>query len=278
MRDSKTTSNTPSYCRQKRPTGSDLAFVDLNGQRHYLGVYDSPESREKYHRLLAEWTASNGFLKPKAEELTVDELCARFLLHAKIYYRRPDGTPSPEAKNFDPIFRLLCQLYGGEKASAFGPTALKAVREKMIDKDWSRHHVNKQVGRLKMILKWGVSEEIVPACVHQALLTVDGLKRGRCRARESEAIKPVPETYIEAIRPHICDQVWAITQLQLLTGARSGELVILRLCDLDRARPVWIYHPPTHKTAHHGHERTIYVGPKAQEVLLPFLEGRNATD
>lgn len=201
MRDSKTAPNTPFYCRQKRPTGSDLAFVDLNGQRHYLGVYDTSESREKYHRLLAEWTACNGFLKPKAEELTVNELCARFLLHAKIYYRRPDGTPSPEAKNFDPIFRLLRQLYGGEKASVFGPTALKAVREKMIDLDWSRYHVNKQVGRLKMIFKWGVSEEIVPPSVHQALLTVDGLKRGRCRARESEAIKPVPETYIEAIRP-----------------------------------------------------------------------------
>jgi integrase len=29
--------------------------------------------------------------------------------------------------------------------------------------------------------------------------------------------------------------------------------------------------PAAHKTAHHGHERTIFFGPKAQDVLTPFL-------
>ena len=37
---------------------------------------------------------------------------------------------------------------------------------------------------------------------------------------------------------------------------------------------VWTYSPPYHKTAHHGHKRTIFVGPKGQEVIGPFLTGR----
>ena len=34
---------------------------------------------------------------------------------------------------------------------------------------------------------------------------------------------------------------------------------------------MWIYEPRRHKTAHHGHHRRIYIGPRAQGVLAPFL-------
>src|SRR3954452_20709072 len=44
----------PSY-RHYRP--KDLAVVRIDGHDHYLGKYDSPESRERYHRLIAEWFA-----------------------------------------------------------------------------------------------------------------------------------------------------------------------------------------------------------------------------
>jgi hypothetical protein len=43
---------TPKY-RHYKP--KDLAVVRIDGKDHYLGKYDSPESREKYHRLVAEW-------------------------------------------------------------------------------------------------------------------------------------------------------------------------------------------------------------------------------
>jgi len=34
---------------------------------------------------------------------------------------------------------------------------------------------------------------------------------------------------------------------------------------------VWAYRPESHKTEHHGRERIIYIGPKAQTILRPFL-------
>jgi integrase len=59
--------------------------------------------------------------------------------------------------------------------------------------------------------------------------------------------------------------------LQRLTGMRPGEVVRMRTCDLDVLGEVWTYVPERHKTQHHGHGRTIYIGPRAQEILGPWL-------
>ena|GEM_PF-4833356 len=36
---------------------SGQGFVELNGKRHYLGVFGLPETKERYARTLAEWLA-----------------------------------------------------------------------------------------------------------------------------------------------------------------------------------------------------------------------------
>ena len=45
----------------------------------------------------------------------------------------------------------------------------------------------------------------------------------------------------------------------------------MRTIDVDTSGRVWIYTPESHKTEHHGRERRIYLGPKAQETLRPWL-------
>ena len=45
----------------------------------------------------------------------------------------------------------------------------------------------------------------------------------------------------------------------------------MRACDIDMSGAVWLYRPADHKTAHHGHGRTIALGPKAQAVVKEFL-------
>jgi integrase len=76
---------------------------------------------------------------------------------------------------------------------------------------------------------------------------------------------------VDAVEPYVSRQIWTLVQLQLLTAARSGELVTMRPCDIDTSGKIWIYRPAQHKTAHHGLSRTIYIGPRAQEILRPFL-------
>jgi len=60
--------------------------------------------------------------------------------------------------------------------------------------------------------------------------------------------------------------------LQRVTGMRSGEVTALRGCDINAAGKVWVFKPERHKTAWHGHERNVYLGPKAQAIVKPFLK------
>ena len=72
---------TPSY-RQRKP--KNLGVVRINGHDEYLGPYDSDESWEKYHRLVAEWLSNPQKEPERAKEtdssdgpFTVKELIFR---------------------------------------------------------------------------------------------------------------------------------------------------------------------------------------------------------
>lgn len=72
--------------------------------------------------------------------------------------------------------------------------------------------------------------------------------------------------------PFVPPQIAAMIQLQRLTGMRPGEVVMMRACDIDMTEDVWIYQPRQHKNQWRGHRRIVPLGPKAQEVLKPFLD------
>ena len=50
-------------------------FVELNGRYIYLGAFDKPETKQAYHRLIAEWLANGRRLPVDPHEITVTELC-----------------------------------------------------------------------------------------------------------------------------------------------------------------------------------------------------------
>jgi len=85
-------------------------------------------------------------------------------------------------------------------------------------------------------------------------------------------VKPVPDAWIDAIEPYVSRQVWALVQLQVLTGARPGEVLAMRGCDLNTSGRVWEYIPESHKAEHHGRSRIIFLGPRAQAVVREFLK------
>ena len=78
---------------------------------------------------------------------------------------------------------------------------------------------------------------------------------------------------VKATLPHLTAPLAAMVKLQLLTGARPGEIASLRPRDVDRSDPAsWVYRPGSHKTEHHGRDRVIVLGPRAQKVLRPWLD------
>ncbi len=62
-----------------------------------------------------------------------------------------------------------------------------------------------------------------------------------------------------------------MVKFQRLTGCRPGEVCQLRPGDIDRSGEVWVYRPGSHKTEHHDRERVIFIGPKAQAVIMSYL-------
>jgi integrase len=305
----------PSYRLHKQSGQAIVTLTDgLGGRRDVLlGKHGSAESRQEYARVIAEWEAGGRSLLPASAAspgLTVNELILAYWRHAEGYYRK-NGEPTAQLHRVRLALRPVRELYGHTAAANFGPKALKAVREQMLQgpcghckgagrlpppkgkrlnrrsgnagpvcrrcrgagkRGWARKHINSCVGCVKRMFKWGVAEELIPPSVYQGLQAVEGLRKGRTAARETAPVRPVEEAHVEAVLPYLTRPVRAMVQLQQLTGMRPGEVVILRPCDVDRSRgAIWVYRPESHKTEHHGIARVIFLGPRAQAVLAPFL-------
>ncbi|MCC9644982.1 site-specific integrase [Rhodopirellula sp. JC740] len=259
----------PKYRKHK---ASGQAVVNLGGKDHYLGPHGSKVSKAEYDRLLAEWLANGRRVVARDDEelITVVEVLAAFWKFAQGWYIK-NGEPTNEVEAYRLVIRDIKQVYGDRPAIEFGPIAFKAVRQIWIDRGQARSTVNKNAGRLKRLFKWAVSEELIPPSVHQGLLAVDGLQKGRCQVREAEPILPVPLEVVEATLPHLPKVTADMIRFQLLTGARPGEVCVMKPALINRDDEVWEYRVAGHKTEHHGRNRTVFIGPDAQEILQPYL-------
>ena len=280
---SKPTQKQPAYRKQSGRNQAVVTLTDTDtGRRrpYYLGPYDSRESWERYHALLAWWEA-NGRRLPDdprqakhrpSEGPSVSRIILEYWRHAESYYVKPDGTPTTTLGEVKVAVGTLRATYGTSAASDFGPKKLREVRGAMLQKGWSRSTINARIDHIRRMFKWAASYELVPPHVPQALSMVAGLRKGEYGVPEGRDVKPVPEAHIDKIKPYVADQVWALIRLQLHTAARPGELVLMRPMDIDRSGTVWTYTPESHKGEHHGHGRTVYIGPKAQQIITPYLD------
>ena len=122
------------------------------------------------------------------------------------------------------------------------------------------------------MFQWASEEELIPGDLYDGLCTVSALRKGKTKTPETEKVLPVPEDIVAATLPFAPPMVQAIAEFQRLTGCRPDEACRIRPCDLDMSNPqCWIFRLDEHKTEHHGHDRCILIGPKAQAVLRPFL-------
>jgi integrase len=203
--------------------------------------------------------------------LTINKLLVTYWAHVQSYYIK-DGRPTSEQDNIRQALRFVRPLYGHTPARDFSPLALKAVRQAMIEAGRCRSLINKDVCRVRSMFRWAVEHELMPLAVYQTLMTVAGLRVGRSEAREKPPVGPVPDEVVEQTLPFLTPTVAAMVQIQRLTGMRPGEVVPMRSVDIDRSDPAcWVYRPARHKGQHHDRERLIYLGPKAQAILRPFL-------
>ncbi|QYK48995.1 MAG: site-specific integrase [Phycisphaeraceae bacterium] len=306
---SRGSSKTPAYRARPEYGQAIVTLTDkTSGARrdYWLGEVGSPESRERYYRTLAAWE-SRGRTLPTFEECglvptfhamkrrraelnatgggTRGTIAAALLLH---WREVKDTVSSKRANAIKVTLRLLREMDGSTAMKDYGPNRLRLLRERMRSGDadsdpprepWSRRTTNERVRIVQAFFRWAVAREMVHESVARALEMVDPLKRRRGEADDRKKVLPVTQDLIDATLPHCSRQVRALIELQLLTGARPGELVGLRAIDIrtdggDGGEGVWVFEPQDHKNAHRGHTRVILFGPRAQEILRPFMSSR----
>lgn len=274
--------------RLHRPSGQ--AIVTLDGRDVYLGTHGSPEAEIAYERELAAWRA-HGVQPQKrgAAARTVAEVVLAFWRHVDregLYTK--NGRKTSERACMRVALRPVVRLFGNDPADTFGPLDLVTVRKALCSPQPPpregerrrrvhvgpivRSSVNKHLHRIRRVFRWAVAMELVPASVLAGLLAVEPIRRGQnVGTREGRRVLPARLRSVAATLRRVSEPVAAMIRLQWLTGARPGEIVQMRLGDVDRSGPVWIYRPGSHKTEHHDIAREIMLGPKAQRVLAPFL-------
>ena len=141
---------------------------------------------------------------------TIDELIVAYWdRHVAAYYVK-DGRPTSEQDNIRQALRFVRRLYGQTPAEDFGPLALKAVRQAMIEAGRCRKLINKDVNRIRRHVPLGRrGGAAAPATLYQALRAVQGLRKGRSEAKERPPVGLVSEAVVKATLPHLSPQVAA---------------------------------------------------------------------
>ncbi|WLD11896.1 tyrosine-type recombinase/integrase [Planctellipticum variicoloris] len=266
-------STVPAYSRHT-PSGQACAYI--NRKRVYLGPYGSPESRERYAAIIT--GLQRGELPNPAENeaagprsITVNVLCLRFLTDYAQRYRNSDGTPSAEVDCHKGAIRHLRAICGETSTDSFGPLRLRAVREAMVRTGWSRGFINSQVARIRLIFRVGVSWEMVKPETLVPLESLPALAPGESAAPERPRRKPVTDEQVQAVRQHLKERDRDILDLLLLTGARPGEIINLRVGDIERTGEVWRAELKNHKNAARGKSRVLQFNETAQKILAKYF-------
>jgi integrase len=212
----------PAYVHHK-PTGQ--ARVRIGGKDFYLGKYGSPESHEKYDELVAELVVNS---QPSSCR-TLNAVLASWWQECKLRYSNGKGKLGG-AGNWRPIIRLLREKTGERRAEDLGPKTLRNLLEAAaVEHNWSLSYTKMQLARVRRIYKWAVAEELVSVTAWQKLDTVE-LRHGR----RTSPSPPVSDEVVEQTLPHLKPMIADMVQVQRLTGMRPGELVIMRVQDVDR--------------------------------------------
>lgn len=267
----------PRYLEHKQSGRARAVYYDKAGNyRDELlpGAFNSSESKKAFAKLLLEEEVKprGASVAPEDRDgLTLVEVLDQYHEHATRHYRGPDGKATSELREHQLVIRALREQYGDTTAAEFGPLMLKAVRQSWVIGGLSRSECNRRTNIARRIFRWAVAEELVPGTMLAALDAVEGLKRGRTVARETKPVGPVDDARVDATIPHMNRVVAGLVEFQRLTGCRPGEACLLRRSEIDTGGKVWLFRPGRHKTAHKDKSRVIPIGPKAQELIRPFL-------
>jgi len=266
----------PKLCIDK---SRDRAFCKVDGKFVTLGRAGSADATIAYGKLLKaleEQRGTDAAVKASKQRESVPAEPKPLALLNDLFLRfATDRLPkyqAAERRCIKSAIKTARELYGDTAAEEFDVIRLRIVRDVMIRNGWSRSYINKQVKRLRTVIRWAVGWKLVLQPLADSLKAVESLEAGDSDAPESIPRHAVPSESIEAVRPFLTERYRDIIDLIMLTGARSGEIIGLTTGQIDRTGEIWRVALTHHKTAHKGKSRTLFFNATAQLILTKYLQ------
>jgi integrase len=256
-------------------------YCRVDGRQHYFpGAWDSAESRSAYDAFLDAWLQKHD---PNRSVATIGQLCLEYVRYADATYRK-HGQPTGEVNNIRSALKLLLRTHRHATLREISLPILVKWRDSLIGRPdsrfkkrgrtISRQYINRCTKIVLRMLRWARQKGIIEAYQLADVNQIDFLKANRSQAPEASKSKLATDEQVEAAVEHLPPHIAAMVELQRLTGMRPGEVIVLRPCDVTiRTDGVMAYRPHIHKLEHHeGIDRVVMIGPRAQEILRPWLD------
>ena len=229
-------------------------YIRISGRDYYLGK-DREEANIKAGELIAEKMRNSPLLFSSAIEYWLDLVkstiapvtYSSYSFLAQSVLRRVKGL---EMKQFTKLYYsdLLHRFADAGKSRG----TIKAYRHVILE-----------------ALRYAEIRDLVPGGTYASFQIIP-LPRN---AKQPKRITPTCAKELDQVRESVEDTVFDILRLEVLTGMRPGEL--LRLCPRDIVKlpsGVWQYVIYRHKTSGRtGAPLIKYIGPKAQEIMEPYI-------
>jgi integrase len=265
--------------RYLRHTARNLGYSRIDGKQvYYPGQWNSAESLAAYEARMAEWRKA---ADRQRYPLTIADLVVAYTDWADRYYVQ-HGEPTRYATSIKAQMKLLLRSHRHTLIVEFTPVKFADWLDSLdgtLDRRCkhkrkliSRQYLNKTRSAVLRMFRWGVRKGMVDPSRPRELWAIVGPQLGRTTAPEAPKVEPVSDPDVDATLPHLRPQVRAMVQVQRLTGMRPGEVMVLRPGDITiRPDGVMVFRPHRHKLQHRGIERLVFIGPRAAEVLRPWL-------
>lgn len=200
-------------------------------------------------------------------DLSVRQLCALYLEHARRVYVRFDGTPTKTPVNIELALRVLIELHGDLPAAGLTRRDVKRLRGQWVLAGLTRTTVNDRVGSIQRAWSWAGEMGLLDEDAAEELRLIRPLRRGL--APEGRGVGPVDSNDVlrtaACCRPDLRDLLCFL----LVTGCRVGEGRLAKSAEVDRV--TWTLRPRWHKTARHGCARIIPLNREARRLVEPRL-------
>jgi integrase len=270
---------------------------------------DPLEAQHRYDEWVEEFKRKNTPKPaPRVEtpEKTVAEVLVAYYRHAMTEYAHNKATRHRIYQAMQAVKEPELELADLPVSQFRGPQ-LKKVREHLVKnrkhrqaedgRALSRTYINYLVACVQRAWKWGLSEDLVPHDSAESVAAVTPLAKGK-GGREPKRVLP-PAAGWEDTLAELTPVLSAMVQVQQLCGMRPQD--VCRLCRgevstspaekveitgtgrhvaafVEDGHLIWLYAPGEHKTSWQGKPRVVAIGPRAQRLLAPLLEGLQGDD